>query len=153
GAREEQRFKEGQNVMLVSPGGDHRQALVLPHAENDAHGRPDHASDDSETYQFETLRVTKKKDTYEIWLADSDSSGGNGSGGSSGSSGAGTAKSKVRINSDGGITGRVGEVRFAAHSSGAKIRANDAFLVVVPGRVISSHPIQVDADPIPNDDA
>jgi hypothetical protein len=60
-------------VLLISPDGDFRQAHVLPGAENNAHPRPDHASDDSETYQYDQLRVTKRKDAYEVWLSEESS--------------------------------------------------------------------------------
>src|SRR5262245_30458788 len=55
-AREEKLFSKGQNVLLISPDGDFRQAHVFAGAENDAHPRPDHASDDAETYQYDQLR-------------------------------------------------------------------------------------------------
>jgi hypothetical protein len=137
-AREERRYQAGQNVMLVSPDGDFRQAAVLPWAENENSPRPDHASDDAETYQFEKLRITKKADGYEVWLAEGDG---------------GAAAMKVRLNTDGGITARVGKMRFAAHSMGAKLRAENDFVVVMPGKIIVSKPPIVDKDPIPNDDA
>lgn len=71
-AREEHRYKKGQNVMLLAPDGDLRQASVTQYAENDAFPRPAHAADDAETYQYEKLRVTKKSTSHEAWLAEDD---------------------------------------------------------------------------------
>src|SRR5256885_6135679 len=118
-AREERKFKEGQNVMMIAPDGDFRQAQLFPYAESKQLKRPDHASDDAETYQYEKLRVTKKGDTYEVWLADGQDTdkGGN-------------PRMKVRL-SDKGITGRYGaDIRFAASQGGSKVKAGKKFVTV-----------------------
>lgn len=67
--REEHKYDVGQNVMLMSPDGDFSQALVTPHSESNKHQRPDHATDEHETYQFDTTRETKGDDFKEAWLA------------------------------------------------------------------------------------
>jgi hypothetical protein len=172
-AREEKRFIKGQNVLLISPDGDFRQAHVLPGAENNAHPRPDHASDDSETYQYDQLRVTKQKDAYEVWLSEESSQqqqqGGDQQPQQTGASqggqqqqpqqrqrNPGTAAVKVRVHKDGGITGRVGKddntVRFSAHKEGAKLKFGKKHWVVVTkdGIIFSSKP-EIGEDPIPDD--
>ena|SRR5215216_633020 len=167
GAREEARYKEGQNVMLISPNGDWRQAQIFPYAENKKNKRPDHASDDSETYQFEQLRMTKKKDHYEVWLAEEDkqgeggegeSEGGGGSGGGEGESESGgeqkqaKPKMKLRVHKDGGITGRIGDkARFQAHEKGVKIKMGGNTIFVDDAGCWTTKPIEVKADPIPDD--
>src|ERR1700752_621824 len=74
GAREEHRYVQDQNVILISPGGDHRQALVIQHGESTARPRPDQASDDSETYQYYAIRRKQTTSLYERWLAKESSS-------------------------------------------------------------------------------
>jgi hypothetical protein len=172
-AREEKRFSKGQNVLLISPDGDFRQAHVLPGAENNAHPRPDHASDDAETYQYDQLRVTKKSDAYEVWLSkessqqqqQGDQGGQQQTGASQGGQqqqpqqrqrNPGTAAVKVRIHKDGGITARVGKddnaVRFSAHKDGAKLKyGKDHWLVVTKDGLIVSKEPEVGNDPIPDD--
>jgi hypothetical protein len=170
-AREEKRFIKGQNVLLISPDGDFRQAHVLPGAENNAHPRPDHASDDSETYQYDQLRVTKKSDAYEVWLSEESSQQqqqgdqqplqtGASQGGQQQPQqrqrNPGTAAVKVRVHKDGGITGRIGKddnaVRFSAHKQGAKLKFGKKHWVVVTkdGITFSSEP-KIGEDPIPDD--
>jgi hypothetical protein len=172
-AREEKRFSEGQNVLLISPDGDFRQAHVFAGAENNAHPRPDHASDDAETYQYDRLRVTKKSDAYEVWLSEEssqqqqqgDRGGQQQTGASQGGQqqqpqqrqrNAGTAAVKVRIHKDGGITARVGKddkaVRFSAHKDGAKLKyGKDHWLVVTKDGLFVSKEPEVGNDPIPDD--
>jgi phage baseplate assembly protein gpV len=163
-AREEKLFSKGQNVLLISPDGDFRQAHVFAGAENDAHPRPDHASDDAETYQYDQLRVTKKGDAYEVWLAEGSSQQqgqsqqgqGQQGQGQDGQRSAGTAAVKVRIHKDGGITARVGKdgeaVRFSAHKEGAKLKyKNDHWLVVTKDGLIVSKAPEVGKDPILDD--
>ncbi|WP_065755201.1 phage baseplate assembly protein V [Bradyrhizobium paxllaeri] len=94
GAREEARYKKGQNVMLIAPNGDWRQAQIFPYAENDKHKRPDHATDSSESYQYEHLRESRTKTSHELWLAD-DESQQQGSGGEAGSGQGGGESQKV----------------------------------------------------------
>jgi phage baseplate assembly protein gpV len=161
-AREEKRFIKGQNVLLISPDGDFRQAHVLPGAENNAHPRPDHASDDSETYQYDQLRVTKQKDAYEVWVSEESSQqqqGGQQQGGQQpqqGQRNPGTAAVKVRVHKDGGITARIGKddnaVRFSAHKDGVKLKFGKKHWVVVTkdGLIFSKPPI-IGEDPIPDD--
>ena len=164
-AREEKRFIKGQNVLLISPDGDFRQAHVLPGAENNAHPRPDHASDDAETYQYDQLRMTKQKDAYEVWLAEESSQSSQQQGGDQGAQqqggaqqqrNSGTAAVKVRVHKDGGITARVGKddnaVRFSAHKDGAKLKFGKKHWVVVTkdGLILSQPPI-IGEDPIPDD--
>jgi hypothetical protein len=162
-AREEKRFIKGQNVLLISPDGDFRQAHVLPGAENNAHPRPDHASDDSETYQYDQLRVTKQKDAYEVWVSEESSQqqqGGQQQGGQQQPQqrqrNAGTAAVKMRVHKDGGITGRIGKddsaVRFSAHKDGVKLKFGKKHWVVVTkdGLIFSQPPI-IGEDPIPDD--
>lgn len=152
GAREEARYKQGQNVMLIAPDGDWRQAQVFPYSENDKHLRPDHASDDSETYQFDQLRVTKKKDHYEVWISNEKESDQQQSGEGRREQSAGTPKMKLRIHNDGGITGRVGEVRFAAHEKGAKLKHGGNAIFVDASGCWTTKAIEVKGDPIPDDD-
>lgn len=148
GATERRFFKAGQNVTLISVNGDPSQSMVMPYAPNNTFKDPDHANEtgqDEEVYQLEDLRVRKTKDGYETWLGDKDGA---------------NATHMVRINKDGGITGRIKTgskvTRFAAHKDGAKIRAEDGgvaqYLVVTPSQIIASSPLVISADPIPNDD-
>lgn len=163
---EEEQYKKGQNVVMISPNGDHRQAHILPAAENNQRGRPDHATDDAHTYQFEKLRIKKTKDAYDIWIDESAGEGGKsaepaaGAGGGKSAAGGEQSKKqeakpkmKVRLSESKGITGRYGkDMRFAAHEKGVKLRAGQKFAVVTKDNMITSHPWEIGADPIPNDD-
>ena len=140
-AREEFKYKKGQNVMVVSPDGDFRQANVVPWAEatqsqDGDFKRPDHASDDAETYQFDELRVTKKADGYDVAL------------------GKGDDAMKVRLKKDGSVTGRVDkDIRFAAHKDGAKIKATKHhYFVATREKLIMSEDPEIGEDPVPDDD-
>lgn len=159
GARERRFYKKGQNIAILSPTGDPRQGIILPYAPNKNFLAPDHANksgQDEEVYQLDDLRVKKTKEGYDIWLQppkqnQSSKSGHltqmptqNGDGNSQ-------ALMKLRLNRSGGITGRVGKMRFHAHKKGAKIKANKDFVAVVDGQIISSQPIIIGDDPIPDD--
>jgi hypothetical protein len=175
-AREETRYTKGQNVMMICPNGEFTQAHVMPAAENNRHGRPDHADDkgESETYQYDQLRMTKQKDTYEVWLAeestekkdDQQQQGASGQGGAQQDqghqkqkrNGPGTPAAKVRVHKDGGITGRVGKddnaVRFSAHKDGAKIKfGKQRWVTVTKNNIVFSEPPILGKDPIPDDNA
>lgn len=159
GARERRFYKKDQTVMILSPTGDMRQGMVLPYAINKDFLSPDHANktgQDEEVYQLDDLRIKATKDGYDIWLQppkkkqqqqselqkmpdrEDDSSG--------------QASMKVRINKNGGITGRVGKNRFMAHSKGAKIKAGKDFAAITPGKLIVSREWEIGSDPIPDDD-
>lgn len=160
GARESRFFKKGQNIAILMPGGDPRQGILIPYAPNKDFLRPDHSNgkgQDEETYQLDDLRVKKTKDGYDIWLQppkkkqqqgevqklpehQSDASG--------------QAKMKFRLNNNGGITGRVGKVRFATHKDGAKIKfEKKQWVVVTKDNIIMSKPPIIGKDPIPDDDS
>ena len=108
GAREEARYKEGQNVMLIAPNGDWRQAQIFPYAENKKHERPDHASDSSESYQYEHLRESRTKTSREIWLADSEQEQGSG-GGAEGGGAEGSQSQKITDSDKSVALIRIGE--------------------------------------------
>jgi hypothetical protein len=162
GHAEEEQFKKGQNVVMISPAGDFRQAHVMPAAENNQRGRPDHATDDSHTYQFEKLRIKKTKDAYDIWIDESKGEEGKsaepagskaGAGGDSSKKPEAKPKMKVRLSDSKGITGRFGkDMRFAAGEKGVKLRAKDRWAVVTKDTLVTSHPWEIGADPLPNDD-
>ena len=60
---------------------------------------------------------------------------------------------KLRVNKSGGVTGVVGEARFAAHEKGAKLRMGDQWVAITrEGIFFSSPPTLAGQDPIPNDD-
>jgi phage baseplate assembly protein gpV len=65
--REEQPYKVGQNVTLICPGGDPAQATLLPYSPNDANKRPDHADDETHTYQWGDLKGTQRGGDDAIW--------------------------------------------------------------------------------------
>jgi hypothetical protein len=67
--RHEEKYRKGMTVKLSAVGGDFRQATVSPHAENQAHPRPDHADEAHHTYQNDTLRERHGQDFQELWLA------------------------------------------------------------------------------------
>jgi hypothetical protein len=103
GAREEARYKKGQNVMLIAPNGDWRQAQIFPYSENEKHERPDHATDSSESYQYEHLRESRTKTSHELWLADDEQqqgSDGGAGGGAGGGSEQGSQKKQKITDSD-----------------------------------------------------
>ena len=60
---------------------------------------------------------------------------------------------KFRLNKSGGVTGQVGEARFAAHEKGAKLRMGEQWVAITSeGIFFSSPPTLGKEDPIPNDD-
>lgn len=67
--REEFKYHVGQNVKLSGIGGDMRQATITPWAENQVHQRPNHATDNEQTEQYDTTRETHGRDFHEHWLA------------------------------------------------------------------------------------
>lgn len=135
GSRERRFYKEGQNLTMLCPNGDPRQAVIMPYAPNKDHPPPDHSNDTGqgeETYQQDGMKVSKGGDGYDIWT---DSGGGGGGGGGSGKSGGasggsggggggqsqgsgqsqgggerntggGKAQTKMRLNHSTGFTGR-----------------------------------------------
>lgn len=144
GSTERRFYKKGMNVMMFSPSGDPRQAMLFPYAPNKNFKPPEHADDtgdSADTFQLGSLRGAKVDGGFEIWLA------GGGSGGSSG------AAMNLRIEKDGGITGKVGDTRFAAHKDGVKLKHKSGGSIFVDkDGCWSSKPMQVKDDPIPDDD-
>lgn len=67
--RHEEKYHKGMNVKLSAVGGDFRQATVSPHGENQAHQRPNHATDTEMAEQYDTLREGHGHDFHEHWLA------------------------------------------------------------------------------------
>lgn len=159
---EEEVYKKGQNVVCICPNGDVRQAHIMPGAENNKRGRPDHATDDSHTYQNKKLRTKKVGTAYDIWIDENDGSEGEsaqGGGGQSQGGGQGQQgqkakpKMKVRLDDKGGITARYGkDLRFSVNDKGVKMRAKDRFAVVTKEKLIISHPWEEGQDPMDNDD-
>src|SRR5262249_28537577 len=101
------------------------------------------------------LRVTKKGDAYEVWLAEG-SSQQQGDQQGQGQRNAGTAAMKVRLHKDGGITARVGKDDEAGRFSGPKQSAKlkykkDHWLVVTKDGLVVSKAPEVGQDPIPDD--
>lgn len=128
GARESRFFKKGQNLAIMMPTGDPRQGVLMPFAPNKNFLRPDHSNgkgQDEETYQLDDLRVRKTKEGYDIWLQppkQKQSQGELEKLPDHQSDASGQAQMKVRINKNGGITGRIGKnVRFSAHKKGSLI--------------------------------
>ena len=172
GARERRFYKVGQNVMMSAPGADLRQAEVQAYAENDKYKAPDHANEsgqDEETYQLEDLRVKKTKDGYDLWLEapkqqNQQGQQQQGQGGpqasqqaAGGGSSSGSARMKLRLNNDGGITGRIGtEMRWQVHKEGVKLKnsmTNDFAFIDIKGNLKCSKPWEITKkDPIPDDD-
>lgn len=160
GAREARFYKKGQNVVMFSPGGDLRQGIVMPYSPNKNFMRPDHANksgQDEETYQIDDLRVKKTKEGYDIWLQPPNQKQNQQNSylrKMPQQQDSGTVKSKVRLNKDGGITGRIGtKVRFSAHEKGAKIKAGGKYAIFCDDKGCwSTHEIKVKKDPIPDDD-
>ena len=160
GARESRFFKKGQNLAILMPGGDPRQGVLLPFAPNKDFLRPDHSNGSGqgeETYQLDDLRVRKTKDGYDIWLQPPRQKQQQGDVSElppHKSDASGQASMKVRINKNGGVTGRVGKNRFMAHQKGAKIKSEAGAFVAVAGKVIIwSVPAIIGKDPLPDDDA
>jgi len=167
GARERRFYKKGQNVMIISPGGNVRNGMIMPYAPNKDFKPPDHASSsgqDEETYQLEDLRVKKTKTGYDIWLEPekSNQSGGQGQGGggltqmpadnkeSSGKN----ATHKIRLNKNGGITVRMNnDRRVMVHKQGVKMKSGKQFAIVLPDKLLVSKEWELaPSDPIPDDD-
>lgn len=167
GARERRFYKKGQNLMMFAPGGDPRQAVLLPFAPNKDFLAPDHANksgQDEETYQMDDLRVKKTKEGYDIWLQpprNKQSSSGDAQKLPEQKSDIdGQAIMKIRLNKDGGITARVGKlVRMMTHKKGTMIWTKDnsgiehyfcvrqdekPFLRVSEGAVIWPHRLPLD---------
>lgn len=73
--KESHGWAKGQNIMMISPTGDPRQAAVMPYAPNDENKQPGHAGNNEDEHNFE---ARAKKDS---------SGGGQGGGGGSGEKG------------------------------------------------------------------
>lgn len=169
GARERRMFVKGQNVRLSAPGGDMRQATVTHGAEGKSFPAPAHAKGvEGETYQLDKLRMTKVKDAYDVWIADSSDNppahkeqtgkpveaGASAQQSQQQQSQPGNPAMKVRLSESGGFTGRVGkDVRVAAHKDGAKMRHGTNAIFVDKDGCWSTVPLQQKDDPIPNDDS
>jgi hypothetical protein len=152
GARERRFYKKGQNVTIDTVNGEmNESATVSADAPNEKLKAPDHAEDEgeeTETYQLGELHSTKKGDTYEVFLREEREEDGQGR-----LRAAKPPSMKFRINKSGGVSGVVGEARFAAHEKGAKLRIGEQWIVVTKdGILFSSPPIVGGEDPIPNDD-
>ena len=139
GSTERRFYKKGQNVMVHMPNGDPRQAMVLPYAPNDTFKAPDIADDskpEEETYQLGDLRVRKSATGYDIMM---DKEGA----------------TKIRLNKDGGFTGKVGNFRVASHSQGTKLKYIDGdnkhYIVITKDGIFCSGPITVGPDLVPDD--
>jgi hypothetical protein len=152
GARERRFYKKGQNVTIDTVNGEmDESATVSPDAPNEKFKPPDHADDtgeEAETYQLGELHSTKKGDTYEVFLREEREEDGQGR-----LRAAKPPSMKFRINKSGGVSGQVGEARFAAHEKGAKLRMGDQWVAITrEGIFFSSPPTLGKEDPIPNDD-
>ena len=151
GARERRFYKKGQNVTIDTVNGQmDESATVSADAPNEKFKAPDHAEEageDAETYQLGELHTTKKGDSYEIFLREERKDG-------EPQQRAATKPSmKFRFHKSGGVTGQVGEARFAAHEKGAKLRIGEQWIAVTKdGILFSSPPTLAKEDPIPNDD-
>jgi hypothetical protein len=154
GARERRFYKKGQNVSIDTVNGDmNESATVSADAPNDKFKAPDHAEEageEAETYQLGELHTTKKGDTYEFFLREEQKEGEDGQ---QQQRAPAKPSMKFRLNKSGGISGSVGDARFAAHKDGVKLRFGDnQFVVVTKDAIIFSAPPIIGKDPIPNDD-
>jgi hypothetical protein len=151
GARERRFYKKGQNVTIDTVNGEMDEAAtVSADAPNEKFKPPDHADDageDAETYQLGELHTTKKGDTYEVFLREERKEDAEGR-----LMAAAKPSMKFRFNKSGGVTGQVGEARFAAHEKGAKLRIGGQWIAVTSEGIIFSSPPKLGEDPIPNDD-
>jgi phage baseplate assembly protein gpV len=68
--REDIPFKKGQNVTLLCPNGDIGQATLLPYAFSNNIHRPDHASDDAKTLQWDQMKGTENGALWERRVGD-----------------------------------------------------------------------------------
>ena len=153
GARERRFYKKGQNVTIDTVNGEmDESATVSADAPNEKFKAPDHAEEageDAETYQLGELHTTKKGDTYEIFLREERKEDEEGRL----QRAAAKPSMKFRFHKSGGVTGQVGEARFAAHEKGAKLRMGEQWVAITSeGIFFSSPPTLGSQDPIPNDD-
>jgi hypothetical protein len=154
GARERRLYKKGQNVTIDTVNGEmDESATVSADAPNEKFKAPDHAEEageDAETYQLGELHTTKKGDTYEIFLREEQQEQKDGE---PQQRAAAKPSMKFRLHKSGGVTGQVGEARFAAHEKGTKLRMGEQWIAVTKdGILFSSPPTLASQDPIPNDD-
>ena len=152
GARERRFYKKGQNVTIDTVNGEMDEAAtVSADAPNEKFKPPDHADEageDAETYQLGELHTTKKGDTYEVFLREERKEDAEGR-----LMAAAKPSMRFRFNKSGGVTGQVGEARFAAHEKGTKLRMGEQWIAVTKdGILFSSPPTLASQDPIPNDD-
>lgn len=177
GHTQRQVYTKGQTVKISLQGNDHRAATVSPYAESTSQPPPAHADDylddkqapTAETYHNGKLRMAaghvgndkKKAKFYDIWIADDadlppahqDQTGQAQSGGASQQpqqqqKSKAKPVMKLRVSESGFITGRVGtDIRFAAHSAGAKVKAGDTYVVATKTvcNVNSAGPVNVKA--------
>ena len=154
GARERRFYKKGQNVTIDTVNGEmDESATVSADAPNEKFKPPDHAEEageEAETYQLGELHTTKKGDTYEMFLREERE----GRRRRAACRRRREAPSmKFRFHKSGGVTGQVGEARFAAHEKGAKLRMGEQWVAITSeGIFFSSPPTLGKEDPIPNDD-
>jgi hypothetical protein len=156
GARERRLYKKGQNVTIDTVNGEmDESATVSADAPNEKFKAPDHAEEageDAETYQLGELHTTKKGDSYEVFLRE-EQKDDESSSGSPQRAAAAKPSMKFRLHKSGGVTGQVGEARFAAHEKGAKLRMGEQWVAITSeGIFFSSPPTLGGQDPIPNDD-
>jgi hypothetical protein len=140
-----------QNVTVICPGGDPRQAFVIPFAPNKGHPPPDHANEsgkDEETYQFKDHRQSKGEDGVDWWIEKEEKkSYPRGGGGQSGGGQSGGQQSQGRkrgekgdvrmhFSKEHGVTAFVkdNETRFAVHKKGVKMRDKKQWFVVDPDK-------------------
>ena len=156
GARERRFYKKGQNVTIDTVNGEmDESATVSADAPNEKFKAPDHAEEageEAETYQLGELHTTKKGDTYEIFLRE-EREGRRVKLRIAATRRRQAPSMKFRFNKSGGVTGQVGEARFAAHEKGAKLRMGEQWVAITSeGIFFSSPPTLGKEDPIPNDD-
>lgn len=154
--RERQAFRKGQNVTLICPDGDPRQAILTPWAPNDEHKPPKHANESGvgeQTYEFGGFKKSRGNDGDDSWIGKDEGPGPDAgqeretSGGLAiGQQGQDDKKQEKRktassddeatyvrrMNKEGGHTLRYKkDNRAAVHKNGSKLKAGDENFSVV----------------------
>ena len=131
-----------QTVTCFCPGGDIKQAFVMPNAPNKGHPPPDHANKSGkgeETWQFKEMRMSRAKDSYDYWIEEEQQQqqgggGGQGGGGQGGQQQrkAGPGQMRQFINKGAGVGGQhtAGKSWFHAAEQGVHIKQDDQHVCV-----------------------
>ena len=131
-----------QNITLLCPGGDYRQAVVLPYGPQakGSHKPPKHANKSGkgeEPWQMKDNRYNRTHDSYDWWFEkDEDEKGGGGGGGQQGGedkyNGGDKGDQRMFHNKEKGVGGqhKEGKAQYIANKDGPGMMQDKQFLTI-----------------------